>query len=91
MDSSSNRSKYRSPTPKITRYLHRIEQIMGNRPRTPSPLSSKVRKSMNPSSLDHYLKYELTFKILIAFVNRKITEDKMHFFSNLRVHEKQHV
>lgn len=91
MDSSSNRSQYKCPTPKVARYLHRIEQIMGNRSRTPSPINSRVQKSMKPSSLDHYLKYELTFKILINFVDRKLKESKRVFFSNFRTAHKHQV
>jgi hypothetical protein len=82
----SNRSHGgRSITPKITRYLHRIEQLIGNdRRKSPSPLTSHVKKSIKTQSLDSYLKYELTFKIIQAFFERHTFQYLRIFFNNLR-------
>ena len=81
----SNLNRYdKSPNPKVARYLHRIEQIVGNRGRTPSPLSSRMSRPIKPNSLDSLLKYELTFKILIRFFDNNHKDMMRYFFSNLR-------
>ena len=88
--STSNKS-YREHTPKVNRYLHRIEQLIGNRGRTPSPINSKTKKPMKTQTLDYYLKYEFTFKILHNFFDKKDKVEMRHFFNNLRVFEQHKV
>lgn len=57
MSNISNRNENKSPNPKLARYLQRIEQLVGHRNRTPSPLASRSPRLLKPNALDHYLKY----------------------------------
>lgn len=57
MSNISNRNENKSPNPKLARYLQRIEQLVGHRNRTPSPLASRSPRPLKPNALDHYLKY----------------------------------
>ena len=82
--SSSTR---RDHTPKVNRYLQRIEQLIGNRGRTPSPINSRMKRPITTRNLDHFLKYEFTFKMLFNFMEKNNRVLMRHFFNNLRVHE----
>ena len=84
MSNITNRNENESPNPKLARYLQRIEQLVGHRNRTPSPLSTRSPRPLKPNALDHYLKYELTFKILCNVADKKNKGCVRYFFNLLR-------
>jgi hypothetical protein len=55
--SNISRQDHSPHNPKLARYLHRIEQLVGNRGRSTSPLSNRVTKHIKHNLLDQYLKY----------------------------------
>lgn len=53
----SERSNNRTPNDKVSRYLQRIEKLVGTKNRSPSPISGRTSKSQSINTLDHFLKF----------------------------------
>lgn len=72
----------------MARYLHRIEQLVGNRnasrSRSISPIASRIYKPIRANALDSYLKYELTLKIICAVFDKKNEYFKRLFVNELK-------
>ena len=76
----------------MQRYMQRIERLISTPNRATSPIRpSKSPLSCRTNTLDKYLKYELSAKMISGFIDHRQQTLKAHLFNALRQAHPAHV